>query len=410
MELNGLRLLFATGIVLFISGILPSAATKAAATDVTEETIKLKITGVQNNPHPAVELVHTAGIARVRLEQFKDMVIEQDINVQVAALNPGAYTIRANKTTLVAAFKTDSTGAADVMIQDEAVPQSLRPVTRVKIIEVLDSENRVVLTGTFKGAAVPAKPTSMGRAVLTSDDKYLKGEARYLVRPSGKAVDQQLIIEIYNFYVRPQPYLVRVASRYVTKVLGGITVNHLGWGMIVFTNNPGRHDYDAEARLADDRYPYVQDIKTVEIIDRDTLQLYARGVFKSVSPSAMSEMAAAFELSSADAESNSRMRGQIKMIAKQRDNFVEERLNISLSGLGSGEILDLEAELDNGAVVTLGSITGDQDGSSKIRFTNFPYRKHDARLPEVIQDVRSIRQIRIRNIDTGETILSGLAK
>jgi len=407
MRLTKINLPFLTLVSSLLFGSLPSATASAYSSDVTMETIKLKITGVQNNPHPAVVLVPTTGIARIRVERFKGMIIEQDINVQVASLTPGNYSIRANGSIIVTSFKTDSTGAADVMIRDEAIPQSIQPVTKVSLIEVLDSSRRVVLTGRFKGASVPGRPTIMGRAELTSSDKNIKGVARYVVRPIGNAVEQLVIVEIHNMYLRPQPYLVRFISSTQNRALGAITVNRLGRGIIVFTTNPGRNEFDCEARLADDRFPRVQDIRVIEIYDRDTLRVFARGQFKRVTPTDIKEMATAIELSGTQAESISQAQGRIRIMTRARDNFVEGRIDVALNGLNSGDVFDIEAEFDDGTTVILGSVTGDADGSSRVRFTNFPYRQWDTLLPEPVQDVTLIRKLTIRNINTGEAILRG---
>jgi len=273
----------------FIPGVLPfllvallcvAPDANAMARGVTEETIKLESTGVQSNPRPAgVVYPSTAGLARVRIEYFDNIKIEEDFSVQVASLNPGTYRIRVNGDVIVYTFVTDSTGAASVMLRDNAVPLQIQPVTLIRLVEVIDSAHRPVLKGSFAGAAPAGNPTAVAVAQLIPSEKYIRGTAQFIVRPIGNAVEQLLVIELWNMHWTPQPYMVRVNGT----AIGAIVVNHVARGKIAFMTNPGRHEVDLEMPL-NSRFTDITQLRTIEIFDFDSKTVFFRGRFKLVSP------------------------------------------------------------------------------------------------------------------------------
>jgi len=284
MKISNLIISLSIVALILASGVMPKSS--AMASDVIEETINLSAPGAQKSSLSAIAQPSKSGVARIRIEYFKGIEIEEYLNVQVAFLSPGSYRIRANGNIIVYTFTTDSTGAANVTLKDNAVPLNIQPVTTVRLLEVINSSGDAVLSGRFAGAAPPGKPTAIATANLVATEKYIRGSAQYIVRPIGNTVERLLVIEIWNMHWSPQPYMIGINGT----AIGAVVVNHVARGKMAFMTNPGRHDYDQEVPL-NSQFTDISQIRTIEIFDHDSKSVFARGKFTIITSSSARQQA-----------------------------------------------------------------------------------------------------------------------
>lgn len=82
---------------------------------------------------------------------------DEEFHVQVVGLEPKtAYRVKVNRGLDLGAIKTNGRGLGSVTLksgkskQKTSLPAALTPITNVKIVEILDFQNRVVLRGAFR--------------------------------------------------------------------------------------------------------------------------------------------------------------------------------------------------------------------------------------------------------------------
>jgi len=380
------RMLLSAVASLIAIGLLPGATLFADDKNEFKERIELTATGV---------IQGAKGEARVKFEIEDDGEVEQELEVEVSNLSQGSFTLKVDGNA-IATFNVDATGSAEVEFKGSAIPKEIDPVINIKLVQVIDSSNRVVLTGNFAGANAPRKPSALARVELQSTgiDADARGSAQIRVRPRGNQEEKEFAVVVFNLAARTS-FLIHVDG----KLAGAITTNTLGRGEVEFSTDPDHGKGECKLPL-----PLVADavtqLKVVEVSDAEG-KVLLRGDFSKIEPPIIEDARIKFQLT-ANAAVDADAEGNVSIRIKRRGLFVEQRIDIKVKNLDPRASYDI---FFNGSAQAAGSIVTNSSGEAEIRFTNAPADAEDILLPATIVNVALIQKVEIKK--AGQVVLSG---